>query len=584
MLLIGETGVGKSTLINAFANYWKFSSLEEAVRAGGVFPIPCTVEVTDPETDEMISVSSDGDAIPATSQTAEVGASVTQMPGVYTFQCNNTEINFIDTPGMNDPQDTSGHDKDKEHVSNILRVLSIYDEIHAICILVKASENRLSKALTYTLTELLKHLDRNACNNIIFIVTHVACTGFTPDKTKAVLQKFLKNNEIHIPLTKSTVYCFENETMSYLVQCKNEISQHDRAKKAGRVMNWEQSATSTRAMFDYICSLKPHSVTKINAIHNAEHTIDVLSKLVLETLMCIFEDENHLEQRKKEAEAVRTQITENPAKFASHDLRKLLYVMETKVVCRPLGYTNVVCEGPRCGKVVNGAIVYSQICCEHCKSLFMYFCACITWGAECKVCGCEKHKHKWKNTVTEIVTETVYKPQESVIAQIVDSDGALTAINRAIFGIEHRMKMWRSESEHMLRTCAQLNTFMHQNALIAHGDKLSMSLQDRIKTHERAKSTAKELKVLRQIQRQYHMFLFTEKNNFYRADDVDKLIQQIYKLPMKGNDLKRAVEVEEKTRNTVIEMGRTSRLFNLAPWRAQPRKLISAVSDYMGFN
>ena len=144
--------------------------------------------------------------------------------------------------------------------------------------------------------------------------------------------------------------------------------------------------------------------------------------------------------------------------------------------------------------------------------------------------------------------------------------------------------MYESESEVMLRTCAQLNTFVHQNALIAHGDKLSMSLQDRIKTHERAKSTAKELTVLRRIQRQYNMFLFKEENNSYRTDDVDKLIQQIYKLPMKGNDLKRAVEVEEKTRNTVIKMGRTSRLFNLAPWRAQPRKLICAVSDYMGFN
>ncbi|CAG8821274.1 30289_t:CDS:1, partial [Racocetra persica] len=31
ILLLGETGVGKSTFINAFANYLKFNSLEDAI-------------------------------------------------------------------------------------------------------------------------------------------------------------------------------------------------------------------------------------------------------------------------------------------------------------------------------------------------------------------------------------------------------------------------------------------------------------------------------------------------------------------------------------------------------------------------
>ena len=577
MLLIGETGVGKSMWINSFANYCKFISLEEAVQAGGLFPIPCTFGMIDPETTEMITISSEGGDIPTTSQTAEVGASVTQMPDVHAFVYENNQINLIDTPGMNATEDTSDHAKDKEHVNNILRILSTYNEIQAICILIKASETRLSSALKYTLTELLGHLDKDACNNVIFIFTNAASTNFKPDKTRAILQKFLNDNKLHIslPPSKLKIYCFENGTMDYLAQRINHIHTTP-DDKDDAMRNWDRSAESTKAILDYVRSLKPHALTAINTIHNAEHTIGVLSELVLQTLMCIAKDENNLEQKKKEAETVKTRISENPAKFASHDIKKLLHVEETKVVNTKLDCTNVVCEGPRCGKVVNGETVYPQICCEHCKSPWMYFCGKINWLAECKVCGCEKRKHKWRKTVPKIVTETVYKPDEKVIAQIVDSSSALTAINETISECERRVKICIRESEDMLRTCAKLNNFVHQNTLIAHDDELSMSLQDKIEIHVKAKSNAKELEVLRQIQDKYKTFMFKENYNCYRADDVGKLIQQLYKLPMKGNDLKKAMEVEEMTRRIVVERGTISKIINLARWRAQPRKLVSS--------
>jgi len=347
MILIGESGVGKSTWINAFANYCTFSSVEEAVKAGGVFPIPCTFET---ETDETIHISSDGNVIPATSHAAEVGESVTQMPGVYSFEYKNTQINLIDTPGMNDTQDTSDHDKDKQHVNDILSILSTYDEIHAICILVKASENLLSKALKYTLTELLGHLDKDACNNVIFVFTYAASTNFNPVKIQKILQKFLKDKEVRIPLTKSTVYCFENNTMDYLAECKTKIPQaQDDHSKIFAHTNWEKSARSTIEMLDYVrsSSFTPHSLAKINA----QHKIEVLCEVVLDTLFCISTDEDDLEQKKEEAETMKARIEENPAKFASRDLKKSLYVTETKVIRKPLDYTNVVCESPDVAKL-----------------------------------------------------------------------------------------------------------------------------------------------------------------------------------------------------------------------------------------
>jgi len=137
-----------------------------------------------------------------TSQYAEVGESDTQNLSEYAFQYENSSIKLIDTPGLNDIKDTSDHTVDKEHIRNILRLLSAYDEIHAICIVLKASENRLSTAFKYVLTEILKCLDKSACNNVIFICTHAASENFKPDKTQRILLKFfLQKRSSHLSTT-----------------------------------------------------------------------------------------------------------------------------------------------------------------------------------------------------------------------------------------------------------------------------------------------------------------------------------------------------------------------------------------------
>jgi len=78
MLLLGDTGVGKSMLINALANYLHFNSLEEAVQEGGLFPIPCTFPIKNPQTGRLINISSECNGTTPTSKAAEVGESVTQ--------------------------------------------------------------------------------------------------------------------------------------------------------------------------------------------------------------------------------------------------------------------------------------------------------------------------------------------------------------------------------------------------------------------------------------------------------------------------------------------------------------------------
>jgi len=54
---------------------------------------------------------------------------------------------------------------------------------------------------------------------------------------------------------------------------------------------------------------------------------------------------------------------------------------------------------------------------------------------------------------------------------------------------------------------------------------------------------------LKRFQNQYAEFLEKERNKQYELQDVRGLIQQLYELPMKGGDLKKAVDEEEREQN-----------------------------------
>ena len=227
------------------------------------------------------------------------------------------------------------------------------------------------------------------------------------------------------------------------------------------------------------------------------------------------------------------------------------------------------CESPKCAKVVNGELLYPQVCCEKCPSPWIYWCEKMKgpcWRAWCTVCECEKDKHHWTSTKTEI--QTVYKRDESVTKRIVDSNGALQEINRAIAEYEDRVLKYEEETEKILRVCAKLSAFTCETAMMAHNDELSKSLAKQIETYERAHaSSSTDYTYLKQMQQQYSQFLTAEKerNNDY---DVDKLIQQLYTLPMKGDDLRAAVEEEKRAQQMVVENTRKAKgpISDLGSW------------------
>ena len=137
---------------------------------------------------------------------------------------------------------------------------------------------------------------------------------------------------------------------------------HDDDDEEDTQRSWKRSVKSVKELLIYISSLEPHSLTAIKSIYNATNIVSTISKLLLDTMECIFKNVNHMEEKKKKAEIMKEAIERNPTEFASEELNELLHITQTKLVCVPRDQTGVVCESPRCAKVVEGHTIYPQVC------------------------------------------------------------------------------------------------------------------------------------------------------------------------------------------------------------------------------
>ncbi|CAB5159267.1 unnamed protein product [Rhizophagus irregularis] len=111
ILLLGETGVGKSTFINAFVNYLRFDTLKEAKSGNMEVLISSKFTLTDENYDtQTIKIGNDD----PNEHVENVGMSSTQECNSYVFYAaENKLIRLIDTPGIGD---TRGLDQDKKNL------------------------------------------------------------------------------------------------------------------------------------------------------------------------------------------------------------------------------------------------------------------------------------------------------------------------------------------------------------------------------------------------------------------------------------------------------------------------------------
>ncbi|XP_073719696.1 uncharacterized protein [Misgurnus anguillicaudatus] len=146
ILMVGETGTGKTTLINTMINYICGVQREDKV----------WFEITDDQSDRSS----------AHSQTSDV-----TVYGVY-IQEGSVDLTIIDTPGYGD---TRGAERDKEISRSLLRLCTTEDvmnKINAVCFVMKADQNRLTDRQLYIFDSVQSLFGKDIAEKIVLLFTH----------------------------------------------------------------------------------------------------------------------------------------------------------------------------------------------------------------------------------------------------------------------------------------------------------------------------------------------------------------------------------------------------------------------------
>ncbi|KAJ6255890.1 hypothetical protein Dda_9349 [Drechslerella dactyloides] len=319
ILVLGESGVGKSTWINAFVNYLAHDTLYDALdhveqNSGGelrwVVPCSFTTQVVAGDgtfIQKKIQVGSSD-----TERDGSKGDSATQQTKVYAFDIGKTRVRLIDTPGI---CDTRGLEQDTENMSDILRVLRSYNKLHGALILLKPNNSRLNAMFRFCIKQLLTHLHRNAATNIVFGFTNTRGSNYKPGDTFKPLESLLKEyEEVDLGLFGHNVYCFDSESFRYLAAHNQGV---EMGYEEDFARSWEHSVVECKRLIKHLETLQPHEVRSTINLNETRNMIIRLTQPI-----------THIAQKIQHTIQVNQEHIEelHKRKLTKEELQKRLYV------------------------------------------------------------------------------------------------------------------------------------------------------------------------------------------------------------------------------------------------------------------
>ncbi|KAG0228893.1 hypothetical protein BGW41_003239 [Actinomortierella wolfii] len=476
ILLLGETGVGKSTFINAFANYLRHGSLADAMRGKMETLIHSSFE---------LNGTTVFTGLPDKNERPQKGQSSTQSCRYYAFSLDeDTTIRLIDTPGIGD---TRGVKQDKINFEGIMDFISEFNQIHGICILLKPNESRLTPAFQFCIDELLLHLHKNAAANIVFAFTNSRSTLYTCGDTIVPLREYLdtlqRNNGVSIRLEPNTMFCFDSESFRLCAALKQGLEFDDITINAYSG-SWDKSVDESRRLVKRIMELTPHDTRETVTLDYARRSIILLAEPIAKINEDITIKLNKIEKLRLAGEA---------DKITADELESKLECTYTELKPEPLKRPRTVCTSENCTIICNGTVLYTTHCHEICSlenveirvtnCVALVNCAAMDNGI-CQECGCSWQTHM--HVVTDYVQVEKTREDAAVKKQLDKINTKTKDMKSAIDKANQCIKELESEKEIIFEALKIFASFLLQNAILVQNNgilayiDLSIENQDRV--------------------------------------------------------------------------------------------------------
>ncbi|KAI9687021.1 MAG: hypothetical protein M1822_002431 [Bathelium mastoideum] len=576
ILVLGETGVGKSTFINALVNYLEFKTLDEAMAADRLnYVIPCSfatqvMDRTNPDEpikEHLIKVGARDDE-----HDGSTGDSATQRTTVYpvTFNMGDSilTVRLIDTPGMGD---TRGVDVDKKNMADVLDTLSGYDELHGILILLKSNAARMTVTFTYCIEELLTHLHQNAAKSMVFGFTNTRISGYTPGDTFGPLTRLLRERpQIGVTLSIPTTYCFDSESFRYLAAYKSGVTLDN---KEDYDRSWDHSRRESVRLIEHFKGNSPHRVKSTLSLNGARQIISELTKPLADISQAI---------RGSIALTEETMQRLKDDRLSDDQLRNQLHVQKIQLNTVALNQPRTVCGNGDCVEARNdgkgpGSTVtlYKRQCHPVCyldnvplnqpSPPGLINCAAFRGSENCHECGHSYQQHL--HVLYELVEESVTVIDPAIQQKLSTHASDLALRQTALSQYEQRVKEYQEEQEIFREAAAKFAVFLgkyslapYNNALIAYLDYLIK--EEQIKVSAGGSNT--RLLSLSEERHKHTLAIEVIRDNMNKEEanwseltegGIERLVQELYGLKHFGQtlkDMKMGVEKAHQATNREI--------------------------------
>jgi len=545
---MGITGAGKSTFINSISNFLMFETLEEAIQRNIPYcPIRVEFDLQFRDTDrktQRVHVNMEGSSPDDkdNERFGKQGSSCTLNPRVYSFTRENIEFNIIDVPGL---ADTGGFRQDEINKKAIIQQIGRFEEIHAICIVVQASMDRLTPEFKYCFNEIFSCLNRSAINNLVFIVTNSAGHDFTTGLADAPLNAYIDelNQNKNLSLSMhSNVFCIDNDAFKFLIGW-NQSSTFRKAHKnnVSRYSHYEESwKVSREAVFKLF-----EKIYKMNA-YRTEDTMSIarsntIIRCILPSLSIVIgriaigktpeQKQQIISSLMKDGTMskpdIEIQKSEKPQLVCIHK-QCLKQVIDPRTKTKFVDFSNPCHENCIIRGIDKAPIGHPAL--EDCEKIDLQ--------GYCRKCG-----HSYKSHL-----HTSYRIIKTASKVNTGSRRPFTRKEADNFYTTY-MERLEAEKETIFREIIVLATFLRKNAVVEYNTAFEERLTLEIRTEEEA-GNIEAVKNLRESINSYrrHMSIIdTTKNAKERKVEIANVqnsLDNLFNLPLYGKTVKALYESE----------------------------------------